>query len=114
MKGALEEPGYAKVVKFFTPWCSYCRKLKPVVDNQKVEMKESGVKVKFYDLNCEQYAGICNYFNVHQYPRILFFDDVGNLIGEIDGFYAPPYLIDMLQQYIKIATKNIEAKDSLA
>ena len=77
-------------------------------------MKQKGVKVKFYDLNCEQYEGICNYFNVHQYPRILFFNDAGVLIGEIEGYYAPPYLIDMLQQYVTIASKNIKPKESLA
>ena len=50
--GAIKEPRTIKIIKFFAPWCRYCRILKKYIDTYK-EMEEIDENLRIYDVNCE-------------------------------------------------------------
>ncbi|SCU80771.1 LADA_0B09428g1_1 [Lachancea dasiensis] len=44
------------VVKYYTTWCSHCKKLGPVFDTLSESFRESNANVTFLEVNCEIFA----------------------------------------------------------
>ena len=85
---AVKDPNSIKIVKFFTPWCKYCRVIKRYIDEYK-QSHELDQGFKIYDLNCDNSPpGFCarNYY-VSSFPALIIFDENGNQIYRISGLY---------------------------
>lgn len=79
-----------KFVKYFTPHCPYCRYLKAVMDALK-HKKEWCFKV--YDFNCQWYPQFCmNNVKSGSFPYTAIYDEHGNTVEEIHGFYPEPII----------------------
>ena len=70
------------LVDFWAPWCGYCTKLSPVIDELAVEM---GDKVKFVKVNVDENRAIAQKYSVMSLPTMLLFKD-GKQIEKFMGF----------------------------
>lgn len=70
------------LVDFWAPWCGYCTKLSPVIDELAAEM---GDKVKFVKVNVDENRSIAQRYSVMSLPTMLLFKD-GKQIEKFMGF----------------------------
>ena len=70
------------LVDFWAPWCGYCTKLSPVIDELAAEM---GDKVKFVKINFDENRAIAQKYSVMSLPTMLLFKD-GKQIEKFMGF----------------------------
>lgn len=70
------------LVDFWAPWCGYCTKLSPVIDELAAEM---GDKVKFVKVNVDENRAIAQKYSVMSLPTMLLFKD-GKQIEKFMGF----------------------------
>lgn len=75
--------GFPGPVMVFTwaPWCGYCRKLSPVIDQL---ASEYAGKVKLVKLLQDQNPITVSKYNMHSVPNLLFFKR-GNLVNQLVG-----------------------------
>lgn len=59
-------------VKFFAPWCGYCKKLAPIWEQLGEEMKG---KVNIASVNCDENKKLCDENKVRGYPTLKFFQN---------------------------------------
>uniref|UniRef100_A0A671XWU6 protein disulfide-isomerase n=1 Tax=Sparus aurata TaxID=8175 RepID=A0A671XWU6_SPAAU len=57
-------------LKFYAPWCGYCKKLEPVWHDVGVELKTSGSPVRVGKMDATAYSGMASEFGVRGYPTI--------------------------------------------
>lgn len=70
------------LVDFWAPWCGYCTKLSPVIDELAAEMAD---KVKFVKVNVDENRAIAQKYTVMSLPTMLLFKD-GKQIEKLMGF----------------------------
>ncbi|WP_080906020.1 co-chaperone YbbN [Parabacteroides sp. Marseille-P3160] len=56
------------VVDFHAPWCSYCKRLYPILDELTEEYKD---KVDFYTVDVDQEEPLETAFNIRTIPTLL-------------------------------------------
>lgn len=95
-----------KVVKFFTPWCKHCRRLKVMLDSEKKKL--IGRPIKFYDVNCEEEAHLCHEFGISTYPFTIFIDGHAQVVGKIVGAYEPEVMIPLIWDHIEMGLSHEE------
>jgi len=57
-------------VKYFAPWCGHCKKLKPIYEQLAKSMSN---KLKFAEVNCEDFREICDNEMVEGFPTLKIF-----------------------------------------
>lgn len=72
---AIKEADTFKVIKFFSPWCKYCRYVKSYMETFK-SSNEVSSNLKFFDFNCQSNGPMfCwEHFQVRAYPAVIIFD----------------------------------------
>ena len=58
---------------FYTDWCPYCKKARPIWDKLKKKYENApvnGKTVSFKEVNCEKEEGLADKFNIEGYPTI--------------------------------------------
>ncbi|XP_023648751.2 protein disulfide-isomerase TMX3-like isoform X2 [Paramormyrops kingsleyae] len=58
------------LVKFYAPWCGYCRKLEPVWHEIGAELKSSGSSINVGKMDATAYSSVASEFGVRGYPTI--------------------------------------------
>ena len=52
-------------VKFYAPWCGFCKRLAPTWEELAVEdFSELDEEVKIAKIDCTKYAGVCEEYRV--------------------------------------------------
>jgi thiol-disulfide isomerase/thioredoxin len=69
-QGAIET---ADIYFFFTTWCPHCKTAKPIWEDFKNEMKDkkvNGVKLNFFEVDCDKDTATSDKFKVKGFPTI--------------------------------------------
>ena len=89
--------GKVEIFFFYTQWCPYCRKSRPIWDEFKQQWEGksyNGHELFFTEIDCDRQEAIANQYQVNDYPTIKLLK--GNDIVEFD---AKP-TIDSLNQFL--------------
>lgn len=92
----LKEDTHCKFVKFFTPWCRFCRVLKTIIDEHRQITYQNRTDVRFYEVNCHQSPDICMPLEVYSVPYIMFFDRNGEKKQTAAGVYPKEWYVEMI------------------
>lgn len=71
------------VVDFSADWCSWCKKLEPIIE--KLEDKYSEA-IEFKTIDTDEHPELAKAYNIRGLPTLVFLDKNGNEIGRIEGF----------------------------
>ena len=74
------------VYYFFTKWCPYCKKARPIWDNLKEEYNNktlNGKTLSFKEVDCEKDEALADQFNIEGYPTIKLIK--GNQVVDYDA-----------------------------
>ena len=82
---------------FYTTWCPHCKTAKPIWTDFKNEMadkKVNGVKINFFEVDCDKDSATSDKFNVKGFPTIKIM--YGNQIIEYDAKPSKDTLIEFV------------------
>ncbi|MBT4855563.1 thioredoxin family protein [bacterium] len=77
--------GKPVIVKFYTNWCGYCKKIKPAFDKLASDFEES---VTFIEVDGDKAAELADKFQVQGFPTFISFNK-GKQVKEISGADKP-------------------------
>ena len=83
---------------FFTEWCPYCKKARPIWDNLKEQYNEklfNGKTLNFKEVDCEKNEQLADRFNIEGYPTIKLVK--GNQVVDYDAKPDAESLQEFLQ-----------------
>lgn len=83
---------------FFTEWCPYCKKERPIWDNLKEQYNEklfNGKTLNFKEVDCEKNEQLADRFNIEGYPTIKLVK--GNQVVDYDAKPDAESLKEFLQ-----------------
>jgi endoplasmic reticulum resident protein 44 len=83
---------------FFTEWCPYCKKARPIWDNLKEQYNEklfNGKTLNFKEVDCEKNEQMADRFNIEGYPTIKLVK--GNQVVDYDAKPDAESLKEFLQ-----------------
>ena len=83
------------VVDFWAPWCGYCIKLSPIIEQISQEMPD----VKFVKCNTDECMNIAQAYAISGLPCILFFKN-GEPQDRLVGAMPKSNIIASIQKYI--------------
>ena len=82
-----------KLVEFFTDWCSFCKKQKPIIE----DLSKNGVWIGI--LNADDNSDIAKLFDITGFPSFVLFKD-GKPISKFSGFHDKSSLLSKLMENI--------------
>ena len=80
----------AELFFFFTEWCPYCKKAKPIWNSLKAEYPDgiiNNTKVYFKEVDCDKNEDMANEYKIEGYPTIKLVKD-----GQVIEYDAKPNL----------------------
>lgn len=86
------------LVNFYAPWCSHCQRLHPVWEKAATEVDthlnewQHELKVKFANVNCVTYKGLCEKTKIKFYPSIRLYKGADE-VEEYNGFRTEAALV---------------------
>ena len=85
--------GGLKLVEFFTDWCGYCQKQRPVIE----DLSKNGVWIG--TINADENPDIAEEFSISGFPSFVLFKD-GKSISKISGYHDKSSLLSKLMEHI--------------
>lgn len=92
------EPQVATLYYFYTNWCPYCKKARPVIDELKNELENktfNNNRVIIQEVDCETDTNTAEKFNIEGYPTIKLVSQDGTVYD----YDAKPN-VDTLMQFL--------------
>lgn len=83
-----------KFIAFSAPWCGYCQKQKPVLE------EISGGNIEIAEINPDENGKITQKYDIHAFPSFLLFKE-GKMIGKFSGFRPKYDLLNTIMDYLK-------------
>ena len=94
----VEESGSeAELLFFYTDWCPYCKKAKPIWNQLKEKYQNEPInntKVYFKEIDCDKNESMADEYNIEGYPTIKLIKN-----GEIVEYDAKPDM-DTLEKFL--------------
>lgn len=81
------------VVDYGATWCGPCKKLKPILEELSIEMKD---KAQFYYVDAGEQPGLAQKFGVMSLPTLLFFKS-GEVQDRIVGLVAREKIVEKIE-----------------
>ncbi|XP_031349195.1 protein disulfide-isomerase 2-like [Photinus pyralis] len=61
------------MVKFYTTWCSYCKKMAEPYIKLAKELKDTGSDIKVAEVDCEKYSRVCDKAGIKGLPTLQYY-----------------------------------------
>jgi len=84
------------LVDFWAPWCGYCTKLAPVLDEL---AEEYGDKVSIVKVNVDENRKVAEQYGVMSLPTIIVFKD-GDQVEKLIGYMPKAAISAKLKPYL--------------
>jgi thioredoxin 1 len=84
------------IVKFWAPWCGYCKQMEPVYDALSVELSNT---VDFYQVNADDEVELAKEWKIDVLPTFMVFKD-SKLIARAIGGMTPEDLRKLIEDRI--------------
>jgi len=94
------------LVKFYAPWCGYCKKLEPVYNELEIKMKNLPIKVARIDAT--RYPDVASLYQIRGYPTIKYIN--GSDVFTHDGDRTVEHLILFSKRSLGLAMKHIPSE----
>lgn len=101
-----KEDGRSWLVKFYAPWCHYCRQLEPVYMQVAQELAQEGSQVVVGRLDCTRFTSVATHFPVRGFPTILFINK--DFMVEFDGDRSKEDILDFTRRLSGPAVRDIK------
>ena len=82
-----------RLVEFYTDWCGYCKKQRPVIE----DLSKNGVWIG--TVNADENPDITNGLGITGFPSFILFKN-GKIAAQFSGFHTKPQLLNKLINYI--------------
>ena len=73
------------LVDFWAPWCGPCRRMEPVLEEVKNDLKSKGKNIKIIKINIEEQPELANEYLVLSIPTLLLFVDGAHIDTKVGG-----------------------------
>lgn len=83
-----------KLVSFTAPWCGFCQKQKPVLE----EIAQNDIWIG--DVNADENPALVRQFNISAFPAFILLKD-GKPIGEFSGYRTKYDLLNTVLKFIE-------------
>ncbi|XP_075256790.1 protein disulfide-isomerase tmx3a-like isoform X2 [Convolutriloba macropyga] len=80
-------------IKFYAPWCGYCKKLEPTWNELEKRVRTLGVVVGRIDAT--RFEELAHQFEIRGFPTLIFFK------GDKQFTYSGPRTLDNLEEFVK-------------
>lgn len=81
---------------FWAPWCGYCQRLSPVIDELAAEM---GGKVKVVKINVDENRGLAQKYGVMSLPTMVLFKN-GDAAEKLMGFMPKANILAKINPHL--------------
>jgi thioredoxin 1 len=85
------------VVDFMAPWCGPCKMIAPILKN--LEQEYSG-RVKFVELDTDQYSALSAQYGVQKIPNLTFFKN-GEIVDQLVGFLSAAQIAQSVERVVE-------------
>ncbi|KAG9508413.1 Protein disulfide-isomerase TMX3 [Fragariocoptes setiger] len=80
------DPARAWLVKFYAPWCHYCRNLEPTYDKVAETIYHKHDHLLVGRLDCAKYSSVCQEFDIKSYPTLMYISNERRISYEGERF----------------------------
>jgi thioredoxin 1 len=84
------------LVDFWAPWCGYCTKLAPVLDEVAAEM---GGKLKLVKVNTDENHSLAQKYSIMSLPTMMLFKD-GEQVEKLMGYMPKANIIQKISSQL--------------
>jgi thioredoxin 1 len=84
------------LVDFYAEWCGPCKMMSPILQEVKVNLKES---VKIIKVNVDQHQDLANHFMVRGVPTFMLFK-TGKMLWRQSGVLSTKDLIQIISSHL--------------
>jgi len=90
------EAGKPVFVDFWAPWCGYCQRLSPIIDELAADM---GSKVKVVKVNVDENRALAQKYGVMSLPTMILFKD-GDQVEKMMGYMPKPNITAKIEPHL--------------
>ncbi|XP_066993332.1 protein disulfide-isomerase A5 [Anabrus simplex] len=103
---AVLKTGQSILVMFYTPWCGYCKRLKPEFSLVAKQMKEEGIEGRLVAVDVQTNPGLQERFGISAFPTLKYFRN-GQFIADYNG----SRVVESLKEFMKFPPGSSESND---
>jgi len=91
--------GHRYFIKFFAPWCTYCKRLKSTWEDLASQVHEQDtLETRIAEVDCTKHPDICTKVGVKGYPTLLYADENGEMYKYSGGMKLDVFKAMVVQQ----------------
>ncbi|CAD7929149.1 unnamed protein product [Amoebophrya sp. A120] len=94
--------GYRYFIKFFAPWCTYCKRLKSTWETLATTVGgNDALETRIAEVDCTKYADICTKVGVKGYPTLMYADGKSSELYKYSGGMTLETFTEMIEQQLE-------------
>lgn len=83
-----------KLIEFYAPWCGYCQKQRPILD----ELSKNNIWIGI--VNADENPNLVSEYKISGYPTFMLFKE-GKVIATLAGYHEKSQLLSRLMSHLQ-------------